>query len=501
MTSVSASGMPSSNATSANETSQASPYVGTSPTIPSTSLMVSNTSDTALSLVTFGPLSACVSMPRLDNAATPVLSNSTVVAQQQLDAWLGKLPTTTWCTTMAWTLRPDYSDPLNALARFQDQINQLFSAQNSKFAGRMLEAQPAGNASFFQPSSGAGLLLAPSSGPRMMPTSLPIWMGAVMAGVVLVHLVALLLHVGAEITVLFPSIAARSNPLAESLPMQNESTATLVEPKIAPEDGKVDPPGYTAPVVQQAAVAGGDGQVPVARACRSAKRVCVPLLLLAALGMVGIAVVLNSKFAQGPVGVASSVVAASTAPMSTSAASTSASSVSVTSSVAEATSSVRRVGHASNATSADSTALPTGTLSMTRLIRRQTDFFPPAPSRSSSFESLAPTSTSTPSTLVTSLATPTSSSAVQSSSFSSPTPTSSLSTQSISPAATPAPVASTTDVPNEGRQLLVMERGNSMHRVWWIVMLDLVLWFVQRRRTRSQHALDRAHATLLPRPQ
>ncbi|GAC74400.1 hypothetical protein PANT_11d00042 [Moesziomyces antarcticus T-34] len=498
MASVSANGMPSSNATSANATGQASPYVGTSPTVPSTSLMVSNTSDTALTLVTFGPLSACVSIPRLDNTAAPVLSNSTVVAQRQLDAWLGKLPTTTRCTTLAWTLRPDYSDPLDALARFQDQIDQLFPVQNSTFAAKILEAQPAGNASFFQPSSGAGLLLAPSSGPRMLPTTLPIWMGAVMAGVVLVHLVVLLLHIGAEIAVLFPSFAAKSkHPLAQSLPMQNESTATLVEPKTTPEDGKIDPPGYTAPVVQQAVVGSvGDGQLPVARACRSAKRVFVPLLLLAALGMVGIAVVLNSKFAQGPVGVASSAL------VSTDTASTSASGVSVASSFAVATSSVRRAGHASNATSADSTALPTGTLSMTRLARRQADFFPPAPapSRSSSSESLAPTWTSTPSTR-SSLVAPTPSSSAMFSSFSSPTSTSSLSTQSILPVATTAPVASTAHVSNEARQLLVMERGSSMHRVWWIVMLDLVLWFIQRRRTRSQYALDKAHATLLPRPQ
>ncbi|KAI3488827.1 hypothetical protein L1887_47026 [Cichorium endivia] len=480
MASVSANGMPSSNATSANATGQASPYVGTSPTVPSTSLMVSNTSDTALTLVTFGPLSACVSIPRLDNTAAPVLSNSTAVAQRRvaqqaahddamhdtrMDAKTRLLGSTRCARTLSKPDRPAL--PRAKLdVRGQDARGsagwkcEFLSAVDGRGAAACAQQRTEDAADHFADLDGRG------NGGRCA--------GAPCSAAAAYRAPRSLSS--------FPSFAAKSKPpLAQSLPMQNESTATLVEPKTTPEDSKIDPPGYTAPVVLQAVVGSvGDGQLPVARACRSAKRVFVPLLLLAALGMVGIAVVLNSKFAQDRVGVASSAL------VSTDTASTSASGVSVASSFAVATSSVRRAGHASNATSADSTALPTGTLSMTRLVRRQADFFPPAlaPSRSSSSESLAPTWTSTPSTM-SSLVTPTPSSSAMLSSSSSPTSTFSLSTQSVTPVATTAHVASTTDVSNEARSLLVMERGSSMHRVWWVVMLDLVLWFIQRRRTRS----------------
>ncbi|CDW97701.1 hypothetical protein [Sporisorium scitamineum] len=136
---------------------------------------------------------------------------------------------------------------------------------------------------------------------------------------------------------------------------------------------------------------------------------------------------------------------------------------------------------------------------MIRLVRRQTNFFPTPSSTASpptndstsspsaSVSTSAPSSTPTPNaSLFPTITTTLSSSAFTAqptTSTSSPSPPASTSTTSTNSSSTPS--------------LFVLQRGSSIHKLWWIVMLDLLLWFAQRRRTRSQTALDKARSFVI----
>ena len=442
---------------------------------------------TMMTLLTLGPLSSCLSLPDLSAAKLPASANSSDGVQQ----WLSGLPTTSACTSLSWTLKPDYSAQLNAVATFQSQLQQLFPLPTTNATQGTV--QPAGG-SFFSSSA-----LPSSSTGTVLPTGLPVWMGAVLASATLVHLVALVLHVCADFDALFPSIVGKQKPREAILPSTaSESTATLVDEK----ESQPEPPKY-APAASTS-TSGVEAMPGVICIGRRLKRLVVPLLLLSALGCVGVAVVLNSKFAPGAVkafgstnaGVSPPSVVSSALPTTSTTSSvapaTAASSISTPSSTVGATTSEGSLqgDTRSDTSSMAPTTTVTGTMTMTKLVRRQTNFFSAPPANSSSSSTSAFVAIATPNAAL----------------F--PTPSSTSTAVGSSPTSTStAPASATTeavesgtggDAGGEGARFVV-ERGDSMHRLWWIVMLDLVLWFAQRRRTRKQTAQDQARTTLLSR--
>ncbi|SJX64844.1 uncharacterized protein SRS1_15273 [Sporisorium reilianum f. sp. reilianum] len=488
-----------------------------------------------MTLLTFGPLSSCIDLPNLSAGSVPRTANMADAARKQaIQTWLASLPTTSSCSALSWTLRPDYSPHLQAMSTFQAQLEQLFPAvANTSSTGGVNgianASSASSNTSFFPSTPATSAFSASTSSTSTLPTTLPLWIGITLASTALVHLLALILHICSDLDALFPSLVAKlhSRPEEFELPQHvqqpNESTTTLVEEPTGDADAKADPPQYTEPPADagKAGVEGGMVETPwLIRMARKCKRLVVPLLLVSALAMVGVAVVLNAKFVVGAVGgfggssVAASLPVASSAGSNATVTGANVTSAAVTSMSADssrshpatsATSSMADVAATSTATpvalstsdrvekvTASSTAPAVlATSSMTKLVRRQVNFFPTASSStpsSSLAASLAPTtSTATPSptepnaslfpTLTTTTNPPSS------------TTTTSTPTLTASPSASATATSTTTST-----SAFVLQRSSSIHRLWWIVMLDLVLWFAQRRRTRSQTALDKARA-------
>ncbi|KAJ1022328.1 hypothetical protein NDA13_005239 [Ustilago tritici] len=489
--------------------------------------------DAMVTMLTFGPLSSCITLPDLSAKQLPSSAN---LSNSAVQAWLTSLPTSSSCSPYSWTFKPDYTEHLNAMGTLQQQLEQLFPTTNSTLAGQATVNDTwaaAGNGSFFGNTSALGLGSSASS--KTLPTGLPLWMGLMIACAALVHLIALVLHICSDLDALLPSLAAKLDPQPEDsvLPSHamppNESSATLVDAETVQKadvdaDAKVvDLPGYAEPAAAAA--------LPVATAqrdyatmptpalisiSRKAKRFLVPLLLLSTLGSIGVAVVLNSKFAAGPVNTLPTSLGSSTtvpAPASSSSASIAVLNASTSSSRSDAAPtalasdipSSTRQRTSSNATNTTSNIDPaptqdrdispspsedpgpaaTATPSMTRLVKRQNNFFP----------AVSPTVSSSSASLASSSAPPVpTASATSSTSLFPPMPTStSVSAPTSSLSAAPC----STTASNTSSSLLVLEKGDSMHRIWWIVMLDLILWFAQRRRTRKQTALDQARATIL----
>ncbi|KAJ1019591.1 hypothetical protein NDA18_006069 [Ustilago nuda] len=499
--------------------------------------------DAMVTLLTFGPMSSCITLPDLSAKQLPWSAN---LSNSAVQAWLTSLPTSSSCSPYSWTFKPDYTEHLNALGTLQQQLEQLFPTTNSTLAGQATVNDTwaaVGNGSFFGNTSALGLGSSASS--KTLATRLPLWMGLTIACAALVHLIALVLHICSDLDALLPSLAVKLHPQPEDsvLPSHvmppNESSATLVDAEVVQKahvdaDAKVvDPPGYAEPAAA-AALAVATAQRDYATMptpalisiSRKAKRFLLPLLLLSALGSIGVAVVLSSKFAAGPVNTLPTSLGSSTtaaAPASSSSTSMAALNASTSSSPSDAAPTAlasdiatsTRERTSSNATNTTSNIDPaptqdrdisprpseeagragSATASMTRLAKRQNNFFPAvSPTVSSSSASLAssitppiPTASATSST---SLFPP----MPTSTSLFPPVPTStSVSATTSSSSAAPC----STTASNTSSSLLLLEKGDSIHRIWWIVMLDLILWFAQRRRTRKQTALDQARATIL----
>ncbi|CBQ69204.1 conserved hypothetical protein [Sporisorium reilianum SRZ2] len=519
----------SSASTALPQTTAGSNTTGQSSTATAGTSSASNN----MTLLTFGPLSSCIDLPNLSAGSVPRTANMADAARKQaIQTWLASLPTTSSCSALSWTLRPDYSPHLQAMSTFQAQLEQLFPAvANTSSTGGVNgianASSASSNTSFFPSTPATSAFSASTSSTSTLPTTLPLWIGITLASTALVHLLALILHICSDLDALFPSLVAKlhSRPEEFELPQHvqqpNESTTTLVESP-GDADAKADPPQYTEPPadVGKAGVEGGMVETPgLIRMARKCKRLVVPLLLVSALAMVGVAVVLNAKFVVGAVGgfggssVAASLPVASSAGSNATVTGANVTSAAVTSMSADssrshpatsATSSMADVAATSTATpvalstsdrvekvTASSTAPAVlATSSMTKLVRRQVNFFPTASSStpsSSLAASLAPTtSTATPSptepnaslfpTLTTTTNPPSSTTAA-------------AATLTASSSASATATSTTTST-----SAFVLQRSSSIHRLWWIVMLDLVLWFAQRRRTRSQTALDKARA-------
>ncbi|KAF6766866.1 hypothetical protein PSEUBRA_000941 [Kalmanozyma brasiliensis GHG001] len=526
------------NMTTSNVSANAGPQMNSTltgaPAPPSNGIQ-----DSMVTLLTFGPLSSCIELPDLSGITSPLKPNlSEAVRAQVLHDWLVSLPTKPSCTSFSWTFRPDYFLHLDAMTTFQAELEQLFpSVSNSTAASTSTQT----NSTFFSNIADTSAPAATPTG-TPLPETLPLWIGITIACTTLVHLLALILHVCSELDSLFPSFAEKleAKPEEETLPSHavNESLTTLVEakPDVSTDEKPSDPPQYTAPTSDTVKPApeksnpmhGGLQETPsLIRISRQAKRLVVPLLLVSALMLIGVAVVLNAKFAVGPVaGFSSSdgstgVLTSSPGATSSVSAAVPVSSVSTASTVttSDVINSTRANSDgardsrpaASNDVAAPTPAadavtkspappidMPSPTASMVRIVKRQTNFFP-APSSSDSPVPPAPTPVSSPA--APSEAAP-SSSLPNASLFpttlpsTSPSPTPTALSSTTSPRQSTESSGTPTPAPAPAARF-VLQRGDSTHRLWWIVMLDLLLWFVQRRRTRTQTAMDKARKVVL----
>ncbi|SNX83973.1 uncharacterized protein MEPE_02681 [Melanopsichium pennsylvanicum] len=544
--------------------------------IGSENITASNTTSITglnVTLLTFGPLSSCITLPNITAEPLPATVNLSDAAQYQvIQAWFTKLPKTSSCSTLAWKLKPDYSDHLNAMSTFQNQLEQLFPASNSTLGTSGLAGDanntistntsvsttaPNGISTFFGSGVSSSSSLSTWSTGDSLPSSLPLWMGVVVASTALVHLLALILHICSDLDVLFPALAAKliraqeESVLPSHIAPSNGSSATLVDSNTStdPDAKVVDPPGYleplSAPSRSSDVMDAGLKPTPtLLRYSRKCKRLIVPLLLVSALATIAVAVVLNSKFAAGAVTTfpssASSVVSipsasvnkpsstmsmltansSSVMPMTSASSSSSSSKASGLSSasVSDVTGTGTNVSETSKiAANADdkssSSVSPTmSKLVRRQLVRRQTNFFT---TPSSSSTSSAPMSSSSDLAQSSSSSAATQNSSLSSSILSPSSSASSSLLTSASPIATPTAIASSnalttstatgttnsssndTTSDAQTNSLFVLSQGDSMHRLWWIVMIDLLLWFCQRRRTRAQIAFDKARKSLL----
>ncbi|GAC98032.1 RSC complex protein [Pseudozyma hubeiensis SY62] len=531
---------PSTPSLSTNTTAQLNQtWIGPAGLVSAGSVSRNASAESLTTLLTFGPLSSCISLPDLSASPLPSNARQSGSAQQQaLQEWFDALPMQRSCTPFSWKFVPDYTHHLDAMVTFQGQLEQMFPPLNGTMGGagagptltNQTTTQSDSNGSFF---SSAPTSVAFSSNPTTgstLPQGLPLWIGVTLGCVTIVHLLAFVLHVCSDLDALFPTLAAkfRTSPTPNSVlpshaPATNQSSATLVD---QPQDEQAsEPPKYTEPAPASSTQGASDLQATPAliRVSRKLKRVIVPLLLLSALGMVGVAVVLNAKFAVGPVGSFSGSgdgrqVDGSGWSASSLAGDVSSAAVPLsTSSSARSTSRTREgsAGTTSNATvstSSDDQAesrpvspAATATPSMTTLVRRQTDFFPVASSSIATSSEVAPIALpTTPSTFAspTPTSSSTSSSAPNASLFPPITSSTPYPSSSSTSAAQPTPSSSTASAAaastsSTAPSPFVLHRGDSTHRLWWIVILDLLLWFIQRRRIRSQTGLDKARSMVI----
>ncbi|SPO29662.1 uncharacterized protein UTRI_05484 [Ustilago trichophora] len=534
--------------------------------------------DAMVTLLTFGPLSSCISLPNLAASSLPSTANYSSTAQQQIiQSWLTSLPTTSSCTTLSWTLKPDYSHHLNSMAIFQSQLEQLFPTSNSTAgSSKTLEAAQPGTsaagiknanasangsvaaastpsvASFFPGGTAPSAISGLASSNATLPTGLPLWIGVVIASSALVHLLSFIIHICSDLDALFPSLAIKlqGKPDEPSLPSHalpsNESSATLVDatPPSDPDVKVADPPSYTEPVTTQG-LSTQNGLKPtpaLIRFSRKAKRLMVPLLLLSALGTIAVAVVLNSKFAAGPVRNFPSSLSSVVAPVALPDANFTLSQMpSSSASLVNTTTSASMTGNSSsgsisrpstvptfgvnatsdklpdnerhsltdvNAPAATPTTTPspiittTTTQSMTKLVRRQTNFFPtPTSTDTTPASATRPTtiaSFSSPSNSLPPASPFASTASTPNASLFPPNPTSTTTPAGSASTLTQAmPTNSTIESLTPTDPLFVISSGDSIHRLWWIVMLNFLLWFAQRRRTRSQIGTDKARLAIL----
>ncbi|TKY88708.1 hypothetical protein EX895_002339 [Sporisorium graminicola] len=562
-TSSDASGLLPQGTASKNSTRNST----TTPAGASVASNSTNNTDSMVTLLTFGPLSSCVQLPNLSSSTMPEIGNfSNVAKQQAISAWLASLTTTSSCTALSWAMRPDYSKHLDAMSSFQTQLEELFplaAAYTSSAVGMTSTVSTSGagsNLSFFPNSSSTNAFSAAANTADTLPTTLPLWIGLALACATLVHLLAFILHLCADLDALFPSLAAKRQAnqkpdefeLPQHIQHPNESKEALVQDKQAVQGvdrNTNEPPRYNEPLTsEQSEVGCGLVETHVLiRIARKCKRIVVPLLMLSAAAMVGVAVVLNAKFAVGPVGSfsgsdsaigpavgsssgssaitvgannTSAAAPISYASTSSDAGGRSRQAASPTSSSGDATSEKpsvpivdqSRVGEEGRTSASTSTSTPTvpAMSSMARLVRRQTLFFS-TPSSSGD----NPSATATTTTSATAFDLPPSLSSSSTATLSTPTPSSTatdinaslfptiattassaLSFPAWPTAGASAPTTSMTAAAS-APSVFVLQRGSSIHRLWWIVMLDLLLWLAQRRRTRAQTALDKARALVI----
>ncbi|SPO30897.1 uncharacterized protein UTRI_05484_B [Ustilago trichophora] len=496
----------------------------------------SNSQNEAMvTLLTFGPLSSCIRLPDLAAKSLPDALNLSSTAQSQIvQSWIASLPTTSSCTRLSWTFKPDYSDHLNSMATFQSHLEQLFPVGNSTEArtSKAVTSSAMRNAPVSTGTAGVATASvasflggAPgviSGSSATLPTGLPLWIAVVIASSALVHLLTFIIHIGSDLDALFPSFAAKlqNNPQEPILPnstlSSNESSTTLIDTKTPPSEPEAkvaQPPSYTEPVTTQclSSIESGPKPTPVLmRYSRKAKKLTVPLLLLSALGTIAVAVVVNSKFAAGPVGYfptslspgvgGDQMPSFSTNMAAANASGYGGSSTSQNPSIIPSSSpntTTKMLDSDRASTNVQSAA--TATRSMTKLVRRQITFFPTPsdmatvrPTSTASLSSFNTTSSSAP------IPTTTTADSSPNASLFPPTPTPTP-TPTVSPSITTTQPLTTTSTieSNSNNPLFIVVKSDSIHRLWWIVILDLLLWFAQRRRARCQTSMDKARRTIL----
>lgn len=506
---------PPAEASNTTNATQTSADVGASVT----TALTNSTDDSMMTLLTLGPLTSCISLPDLSVSPMPVSSQSGVAQQHALRAWLDALPTKRSCSSLAWKLTPDYSRHLEAVMTFQGELERIVPAAANATgtttiggtSGIALNASApapadrvaANNASFFSSSASASALWSPpATNVNSLAQTLPLWIGVTLSCVAMVHLVALVLHIFSNLDALFRASSASalgSRATSDSvLPgharSTNQSAATLVEASADEKTSQL--PQYTEQCVASVdGLRAGECRALV-RISRKVNSVVVGMLMLAALAMVAVAVVLSAKFAVGPVELSGGLNGSEVNAGDGATTESTSSGVSDASRTTSTSSVTVPMSHVLNPASL---SVATATASM-RLVRRQTNYLATPPPSSAAVP--VATSLSMPtSTVAASSPTETWEASPNASLF--PTLTATRSTTTATGVATASAsawtiCASSTDTctPSRSSSMLVLERADSFHRVWWIVMLDLVLWFVQRRRLRSQTALDNARALI-----